>query len=528
MTVPVALRPYQVASIAQVREAIRATKRRIMMTIPTGGGKTFTAASIVTSALARGRRCMFVAHRKELIDQTVAAFVRLGVTDIGVIRAGDKRSNPAAMLQIASIQTLARRTQGTSPDLIVIDEAHRAVAKSYTTHLFEAHPNAIIIGLSATPIRSDGRPLGSHFDALVIGALYSELIASGAIVEPRVYSTPILPDLSSVRTTAGEFNIEDLEAAMNKGALIGNLVAEWQKHPMQRTVAFAVTVRHSLAIVESFRAAGVAAEHLDGTTPEVERAAILARLASGETMLVSNVGVLCEGWDLPSCKTLILARPTKSLGLYMQMGGRIFRPWRADCSDHEDCRECQELARACAATRPSATPIVLDHGGNVDRHGLPHVDREWSLDAKPKNPSDAPTKICRVCYAYVRASARSCPYCDYVFESQPSEELPPALKNEPIQIDLALRTLDGGLATDEDKTKLREFRSLHAKCRARGWKLGAAIHRFEEKFGTPPPKAWIDALKSDARKDREWKAKIAERQQLVADRVEPADLGGAP
>lgn len=496
----VSLRPYQRASIEQVRAAIRSKKRRIVLTIPTGGGKTFTTAFIIQSALAKGKRCMFVAHRKELIDQTVAAFVRIGVTDIGVIRAGDKRRNPAAMLQIASIQTLARRTQDVDVDVIVIDEAHRAVAKSYTVHLFERHPNAIIIGPTATPVRSDNRPLKSHFDELVVGARYSELIASGAIVEPRVYSTPILPDLSSVRTTGGDFNLEDLEAAVNKGALIGNLLTEWRKRCDElgfqpRTVAFAVTVRHSLAIVKTFQEAGVTAEHLDGTTPEVERAAILARLASGETTLVSNVGVLCEGWDLPACKMLILARPTKSLGLYMQMGGRVFRPYFDEI-----------IGRWI-------TPIVLDHGGNVDRHGLPHVDREWSLDAKPKKDGEAPTKICKACYAYVRAGAKACPYCGHVFEATP-EDLPLLKKDEPIPIDLALRTLEteGG-----DADKLRAFRALHRKCRDRGWKLGAAIHRYEERFGEPPPKAWIDALKSDARKDAEWKKRIAERKQRVAE-----------
>ena len=375
-------------------------------------------------------------------------------------------------------------------DVVVIDEAHRAVAKSYTLHLFERYPNALIIGLSATPIRSDGRPLNSHFDALVIGALYSELIAAGAIVEPRVYSTPVLPDLSSVRTTAGDFNLEDLEAAVNKGALIGNLLDEWKKHPTQRTVAFAVSVKHSLAIVETFRAAGVTAEHLDGTTPEAERTAILARLASGETTLVSNVGVLCEGWDLPSCKTLILARPTKSLGLYMQMGGRIFRPW-------ED-----------------ATPIVLDHGGNVDRHGLPHVDRAWSLEAKVKKTTEAPTKVCKGCFAYVPAGTRTCPYCGDVFEKD-AEDDKPVKAVEPIPIDLALRTLD--VADGGDPVRLREFRALHKRCRERGWKLGAAIHRYEEQFGEPPPKPWIEALKSDARKDSEWKKKIAERKARVAE-----------
>jgi len=486
----VILRPYQEATIASLRAAIRAGKRRIMTTIPTGGGKTITSAALIRSALQRGTRCMFVAHRKELIDQTVRTFLRLGVTNIGVIRAGDKRRNPSAPLQIASIQTLARRTQDGEFGVIVIDEAHRAIAKSYVTHIFERHPRAIIIGLSATPIRSDGRPLGSHFDELVIGARYSELIEAGAIVAPRVYSTPILPDLSEVRTSGGDYNLEDLEAAVNKGALIGNLLHEWQKHPRQRTVVFAVSVRHSLAIVDMFRSAGVAAEHLDGTTPEPEREAILARLESGDTQVVSNVGVLCEGWDMPSCKTLILACPTKSLSKYMQMAGRILRPWEG------------------------VTPIVLDHGGNVDRHGLPHIDREWSLDVKPKRTREAPTKVCKGCYAYVPAGTKKCPYCDHVFEEQPELPIEPPKKEE-IPIDLALRTLetDGGA----DAAKLRYFRDLHRKCRERGWKLGAVIYRFEARFSEPPPKSWIDALKADWRRDREWKERIRERQRRIAE-----------
>ncbi len=475
----VQLRPYQVASIEAVRAAIRSGKRRIMMTIPTGGGKTFTSASIIIGALGKGKRSLFVAHRLELIDQTVRAFSRLGITSVGVIRAGDKRRDPRQPIQVASIQTLARREQQ-DVDVVIIDEAHRATSASYTKHLFERHPKAVIIGLSATPCRSDGKPLGTHFDELVIGARYSELIEGGHIVAPHVYSTPVLPDMTTVRTSGGDFNQEDLEAAMNKGALIGDIYEQWAKHPRQRTVAFAVSVEHSKAIVEMFRSRGVRAEHLDGNTPEDDRRAILARLESGATELVSNVGVLCEGWDLPACKTLILARPTKSLGLYMQMGGRIFRPWN------------------------DVTPLVLDHGGNVDRHGLPHEDREWSLTKKAKKRSGAPpVKNCPACFGFVPAGSATCPLCGHVFAAAPAEE---TVAIEPVPVDLALRTLDG------DDAKLRFFRSLHKTCRERGWKAGAVAHRYRARFDEDPPAAWLAALASDYRSDGEWKERVKVRQ----------------
>jgi len=474
----VLLRLYQVACIAAIRAAIRAGHRRILLTVPTGGGKTLIAASMILSALGKGKRCLFVMHRKELIDQTVAALARLGITSVGVIRAGDRRRDSSQPIQVASIQTISRRTQQ-EYDLVFVDEAHRSNAATYTEHVFKRHSKAVIIGLSATPCRADGRPLGTHFDELIVGARYSELIAGGHIAAPLVYSTPVLPDLSTVRTVSGDYNREDLEKAMNRGALIGDLFTQWSKHPRARTVVFAVGVAHSLAIVERFRAEGVAAEHLDGNTPEAERTAILQRLASGKTTLVSNVGVLCEGWDLPSCKRLILARPTKSLGLYMQMAGRILRPWEGE------------------------SPIITDHGGNVDRHGLPHEDREWSLTKKQKKGSGAqPVKACPTCFAFIAAVARNCPHCGRVFPVVVAVEK----EAEPIIIDLALRTLDG------DDAKLAFFRQLHRSCRERGWKSGAVVHRYFARFNEEPPKHWIAALKSDYRTDHEWKERVSTKQ----------------
>jgi superfamily II DNA or RNA helicase len=338
-------------------------------------------------------------------------------------------------------------------------------------------------------VRSDGKPLGTIADDLVIGALYSELLASGAIVEPKVYSTPMLPDMSTVRTEKGDFNQADLEAAMNRGALIGDLYEQWSKHPRQRTVVFAVSVDHSKSIVKLFTERGVRAEHLDGETPEEDRKAILERLESGATELVSNVGVLCEGWDMPSCKTLILARPTKSLALYMQMAGRILRPWN------------------------DVTPVILDHGGNVDRHGLPHEDREWSLSKKVKREKDGSVsvKTCEGCFAYVASMAKKCPHCGFEFVSVGAAN--PAAA-EPVPVDLELRTV----AQHTEDKRMKVFAQCVSSCRRKGWKYGAAIHQFERLYKEAPPQPWIDALKKDYRRDREWKERVRVNQEARAAR----------
>jgi superfamily II DNA or RNA helicase len=453
------LRRYQHETIEAIRQAIRDGHKRILVQIPTGGGKTLTGTSMLVGALAKGSRSLFVAHRLELIDQTVATFARLGVLSIGVIRAQDPRTDPKQPIQVASIQSLGRR-QKPEARIVFIDEAHRSVSHTYVKHLFEAYPDAIFIGLTATPCRTDGKPLGVWWTAMVQKTTYSRLIEDGHLMAPTVYSTPVLPDLTSVRTTNGDYNAEDLEAAVNRRALIGNLLAEWLRHGSElRTVAFAVSVAHSKAIVEQFREQGVRAEHLDGTTPEDERRAILGRLESGVTRVVSNMGVLCEGWDMPSCKCMLLARPTKSLALYMQMAGRILRPFEG------------------------LTPIILDHGGNVDRHGLPHEDREWSLTDKPKKVDAMPLKACPECFAMIPASKVACPHCGHVFP-KPQGEPPPSDTKALTHVELALRTLEG------DDAQLTFFKALAKKAEERKWMPGAVNHKFEEKYGVLPPKHW--------------------------------------
>lgn len=301
----ITLRGYQRDAI----EAIgghRQTGCRILCVAPTGAGKTTIFCKLVADEIARGGRALVVAHREELISQAFGRLVVSGIPDrlVGVIMADGvivhpvtrrptRCVRPLAPVQVASIDTLRRRTKPVGITLVIVDECHRALAKSYRD-LFDAYPDAHHLGFTATPYRGDGRGLGDVYRVLVQVTTPKSLMADGYLAEPRVFSHPHRANLDNIKTTAGDYDQEQLAKAVDKADLIGSIVDHWAKHLAGvRTVAFATNVEHSKHIVEMFRGVGVAAEHLDGETPDDDRSAILRRVDSGETMVVSNVGVLC-------------------------------------------------------------------------------------------------------------------------------------------------------------------------------------------------------------------------------------------
>ena len=275
--------------------------------------------------------------------------------------------------------------------------------------------------------------------------------------------------MSGVRTRGGDYLEQDLARAVNDGQLVGDLVEHWKRLGGElRTVAFAVNVEHSRAIVARFVAAGVAAEHLDGETPTFERDAILARLERGETLVVSNCGVLCEGWDQPSVKCCVLARPTKSTGLYLQQAGRVLRPWQG------------------------VRPIILDHAGNVLEHGLPQDDREFSLDATEKRAvrsARRTTKACPSCETIVPSMAQKCPECGAAFEGESRE--PEVVSEETAGELREVVAVDNAEMRDAWGEFVEEWHSINRKRLGEAEapiKPGFIFHRFRERFGRKPPK----------------------------------------
>ncbi len=325
--------------------------------MPTGTGKTVLFSEIVRKGHEQQKKILIVAHRKELIEQIEGKLKNYGV-EAGIIMAGVK-PDYSKIVQVASIQTLSRRDHPEA-NLIIIDECHHAKADSYK-QLWSIYPNAKFLGVTATPIRLSGEGFNDLFDVLVPSMSVSEFVRQGHLsnVKHLVCSHPNLKDVKKQR---GDYVTEMLKNVMLDEGLMGNLIESYRKKAWGKsTIVFAVDVEHSQSIVERYKSAGIAAEHIDANTPKVDRNNILAAFKRKEINVVSNVEIITEGFDFPECEVVQLARPTKSLSLYLQMVGRVMRV--AKGKEHG---------------------FVLDNAGLWLEHGLSTIDREWSLEGVRK------------------------------------------------------------------------------------------------------------------------------------------------
>jgi DNA repair protein RadD len=414
------LRPYQAKAIDEARDAFR-TNRAVLFQLPTGGGKTVTASTVVHGAAQKRNRVWWLTHRRELASQASRTFYDLGIPH-GLIQAGGV-SDPNALVQVASIQTIARRLANLpEPALIVFDEAHHIGAAQWD-QVFNHYPRAKILGLTATPWRLDGQGLGRWFGHMIEGPTVRQLIDEGSLCDFRLFA-PSVPDLSGVATLAGDFKSGALAKAMDRPAIVGDAIGHYRHLCAgKRAVVFAAGVANSQSIVAQFNAAGIPAEHVDGGMTTAERDAVVDRFRRGETLILSNADLFGEGFDVPAIEAVILLRPTKSLSLYLQQVGRALRPMPG-----------KDVA------------IILDHAGNSLRHGLPDDVREWSLEDREKRAKreglDTPVKQCTECF-FVYRPAPKCPCCGYA---------PPIASRELEQIEGTLQEV----TRVEPRAKFRE------------------------------------------------------------------------
>lgn len=394
------LRPYQADLVDRARDALRA-HGSVVVQLPTGGGKTALATAITRSVVERDLAAYFICHRKELIEQTAATFSDAGV-GFGIIAAG-YRGNPFQRAQICSVDTLRYRLMTTPlpvPKLVVWDECHHSVSASWTTVRAYLR-NALHVGLSATPERLDGRGLRQHFAAMVCGPSVAELMAQGYLAHYRAFA-PWQPKLGGVGTLGGDYIKRETAAIMGRPTVIGDAVEHYRRvAPGKRALAFAVSIKNSEDLVRAFRTSGFRAAHVDGETPYAERAAALRAYRAGDLDVLSNVDLFGEGFDVPDAEVLIDEYPTLSLTRFLQRCGRVMRP---------------------APGKPYA--MILDHVGNLDRHGLPDEPREWSLDGREKKTRKAravddlaelgKSAVCPRC-ACCHLRAPACPACGFVY-----------------------------------------------------------------------------------------------------------------
>lgn len=441
------LRPYQREAVDCIRAYFSRGARSILLTMPTGAGKTVVFSSIASGAHAMKTRTVILVHRDTLLRQACEKLSAYGVPH-GVIAPGHTPTDHN--VQVASVQTLARRLPGYAFDFIVIDEAHHATAGSWRK-IIDAMPGAAILGVTATPCRMDGKGLDDIFEYLIEGPGTADLIRDGFLVPPEVFAPARQLDLSRVHTRGGDYAIDELHDLMDRPTITGSAVAHYQKLcPGSSAVVFCVSVQHAEDVAKEFSAAGWRSETINGRMSADAVSAAVGRLSSRETQVLTSCDLISEGFDCPNVEAALLLRPTQSEGLYIQQVGRALRP-------------APGKSRA----------VILDHAGNCFRHGMPDDPREWSLDGRKRRHSGvggAPIVVrqCPKCYACHRPGP-VCPACMHVYAIDPREVQ---------QISGELTEVQKLEARRVRKFRIRQCRSLddfHALAREFGYKPGWAF-----------------------------------------------------
>jgi superfamily II DNA or RNA helicase len=401
-----ALRDYQQQVIADTYGHIRSGSKRILIFAPTGAGKTIIATRVVSDAVSRQKKVLFVVHREVLISQTFNKFSAAGLK-CGFIKAGWSEDTDAEV-QIASVQTLPKRKtwKQLSVDLIIFDECHLVAFSTICQQMMGSiFPDAIYLGLTATPWRLSKREsMGDIFSSLVCAPMPKELIDSGFLVKPSYFNLNFDIQLDNIDLIDGDYNLNQLSATCDRPELIHQIITSWHDMAYSRpTIVFAVSVAHAQNIEKAFNNCGVTAASVTGNTPIAQRNELYQQLANGKLLVLVSCAALSEGFDVPEVSCIILARPTKSKALYFQQLGRGLRL----ASDKFDC-------------------LVLDQSQNVIEHGFVEDLEEVTLvPSEQKNSlkgAVAPLKVCPPdtggCGAYVYSSYLICPHCQYNFELQ--------------------------------------------------------------------------------------------------------------
>ena len=463
------LRPYQQAMLDAVRQAYRDGARRPCLVLPCGGGKSVIAAEMARLTTLRGKRVLYLVHRRELCGQIRRTFADWGVVmhlcDVMMVQTAARRlagtATKAARNGEAYSPARSRVDTGSrgelsgglaargashgglaAPGLIITDENHHCLAASYR-RIYDAFPDVPCVGVTATPQRLSGGGLGDVNDRLIEGVTAHWLIGHGYLA-PYDYFAPSVTDLTGLRSSHGEYIASDIAARMNRQAIHGDVIAHWRRlADGRKTICYCASREHSRAVAAAYCAAGVRAAHLDGDTPERERTRTVEAFRRGEITVLSNVDLISEGFDVPDCSCAVLLRPTKSLALYIQQS---MRPMRY---------------------RPGKRAVILDHVGNYARFGLPDADRTWTLDPKHTKKQDKapPVRQCPQCFATFEP-ADVCPLCGYRFPARGRtvEEIREA----------ALEKIEGFTLCYDSPAQCRDYAELRTYGRQKGYKPGWA------------------------------------------------------
>lgn len=436
------LRDYQQTLYESTRKAFRNGKR-VLVVAPCGAGKSY-----IFSAMAKNTKgdVLVLVHRRELKEQHEKLFQDLGITNARVNTYQTERN---------------RLGQYPTPKLLIVDEAHLSRSQSWS-EIIEFY-DTYTVGLTATPIRLDGKPLGSIYNSMVQGITTKELIEQHRLA-PYEYYAPVTVDTDHLKIHAGDFLLKDLEKLMNDRAIYSDALKSWEKiAPGEKTIAYCVTIEHAKRTADLFTAAGYPAMEIDGNTPTKKRDQIMQDFRDGKIMVLCNVGIISEGVSIDDCSCCLLLRPTESHALYWQQAMR------------------------CMRYQPGKIAKIIDCVGNFSRNPLPDADVEWSLTKSIKKETrtdkngDFKIRTCKECFM-VFPTAPVCPFCGATYTMEPKE----IKTHEEIQLERITEEKKQELERLRKKQK-REvgmcttFRELLNIEKERGYKTGWAFRMAKMK-----------------------------------------------
>ncbi|MBP7188257.1 MAG: DEAD/DEAH box helicase [Ruminococcus sp.] len=369
------LRPYQAELINNIRHSIKHGHKSIVSVLGCGGGKSVIQAEIARSATDKGNRVLFLVHRKELCEQITNTFTAQGVD--------------MDLCSVSMVQTVSRHIEKIqAPKIIITDEAHHSTANTYKK-IYNAFPDALRLGFTATPCRLNAGGLGEVYEDLITSVSTRWLIDNHYLSPYKYYSVK-LADTSGLHVKAGDYKADEVAELMQNSEIYGETVKQWERLAKdKKTIAYCASVEAAEETAEQFRQAGYPASSLSGSTPKEQRTQIMQDFRDSKIMILTNCELFGEGLDVPDCECTVLLRPTQSLTLYIQQSMRSMR------------------------YMPDKTAIIIDHVGNCYLHGLPDDEREWSLESKKKQENTVKIRECPMCFAVYPPTKQKCPYCGY-------------------------------------------------------------------------------------------------------------------
>lgn len=444
------LRPYQRQLLDCIRQQMRSHKR-IVAVMPTGAGKGQTIGAIVSSALAKGSTVLVLAHRRRLVSQLRATIQQWGI------------SLDDPHLIVESVQTVIRRMNDMpTPNLIIIDEAHHLVEGNMWGRVISCWPDAYVLGKTATPQRLDGRGLGEghggYFQSIVMGPSAQWLTDNGYLAKARIYLPPTTIDREQLKAVRGDFEQRGMSEQLCKRNICGDAIQHYKRLVFPGTALTAcVSVEHAEMMAAAYEEHGISARAITESCKPQDQERIFDELAKGIIKVVTFCEMLSEGVDVPSVSAIQMLRPTQSLTMYLQQVGRALR------------------------IKPDGShAIILDHVGNVECHGLPSEDREWSLEGRGKRKMDKAlsVKTCKRCYAANATNARFCVDCGAPFEIEAREikEIEGELQEADAARIAVMR------AKRREQSSARDLGALRELAQQRGYKRGWAERVYQARL----------------------------------------------